>query len=348
MAPLLTICTIAYNQEKFIAQTLEGFVSQRADFEFEAIVADDCSTDSTAKIIAGYAEKYQGIIKPALRDKNIGMTDNFSDILRRATGRYIALCDGDDYWTDPLKLQKQADFLEANPEYAICFHPVEVLTTEGKTVDDFMTRDVPETTDIYDLAKRHYIHTPSVVFRNNPGAIRDFASLKAPYGDYVLHMLNAQYGKIKKLPGSMAVYRQGVGVVTLYSPAYWHTTRYMVLHLLCGYFDDKNRTVHGFLVQTKNGIAANGMRTFFQADNGKGALDFFNGMDNNSKKDLLKYLTTAEGSLVGIHSSRGWRFLQTLYRLGDIFMPAGSRRRRYAEKSLQFLYRSLSHERKSR
>ena len=337
MAPLLTICTIAYNQEKFIAQALEGFVSQRTNFEFEAIVADDCSTDNTAKIIAGYAGKYPGIIKPVLRDKNIGMIGNISDVLYRATGKYIALCEGDDYWTDPLKLKKQVDFLEANPEYAICFHPVKVLTADGKVADGFMTREVPETTDIYELAKGNYIPTPSVVFRNNPGVIRDFALLKSPVGDYVLHVLNAQHGKIKKLPGAMAVYRCGVGVWRSSRPEEYHT----VLRLLCEYFEDKNTNLHGLLVQKKNRIAVNYMKIFFQADNEKRALDFLDNMNDNSKKNLFKYLVNAESSLADIYSSRGWRFLQKLYRYRDVLMPVGSRRWRYVERFHKFLYRLL-------
>lgn len=337
MAPLLTVCTIAYNQEKFIAQALEGIVSQRTDFEFEAIVADDCSTDSTAKIIAGYAEKYPGIIKPVLRNKNIGMIGNSSDVMYRATGKYIALCEGDDYWIDPLKLQKQTDFLEANPEYAICFHPVTVLTEAGNVADGFMTSEVPETTDIYELANGNYIPTPSVVFRNNQEVIRDYALLKSPVGDYVLHLLNAQHGKIKKLPGAMAVYRSGVGVWSSLSQEQY----FAVLRSLCDYFEDKNESLCRLLVKKKNRIAANYLKNIFQANNEKRALDFLNSMDDISKEDLLKYFINAESSLADILSSRGWRFLQKLYRLRDFFLPVGSRRWRFVEKSIKFISRFL-------
>lgn len=338
MPPLLTICTTSYNQEKFIAQTLEGFVKQRTDFEFEAIVADDCSTDGTAKIVAGYAEKYPGIIKPVLRDKNIGMTANFSNVLSKATGKYVAICEGDDYWVDPLKLQKQVDFLEANPEYAICFHPVKVLMTDAKLVDDFITPGASETTDIYELAKGNYIHTPSVVFRNNPDVVRDFVSLKSPLGDYALHMLNAQHGKIKKLPDVMAVYRHGVGLWSAGSPAYTYPTYHTFLCLLCGYFKDKNEVLYRVLVKRRNGSASGYMDFLFQTGDSNGASDIFNVLDDDSKKNLLKYFVSSERSLAAIKSSRGWRFLQILYRFRDTLMPIGSMRWRYLEGSLKFVY----------
>jgi len=313
MEPLLTICTVAYNQEKFITQTLDGFVMQRTDFKFEAIVGDDCSTDGTAKIISDYARKYPEIIKPVLRTKNIGAVSNSSDVLTKATGKYIALCEGDDYWTDPLKLQKQVDFLEANPEYAICFHPVEILTPDGKLEHDFLTRKVPETTDIYDLAKGNYLHTPSVVSRNDPEVVRDFVSLKSPVGDYVFSLLNAQRGKIKKLTGEMAVYRYGVGVWRPYSPEY-HT----VLRLLCEYFQEKDRKVYELLKLKKDRPAANYMRVRFQAGDGNGALVYFEGLDAGSKKDLLRYLVYSENTLFEVHASRGWRSLHFVRRLWDI------------------------------
>lgn len=119
-APVLSVRCLAYNHEKFIRQTLEGFVMQRTDFPFEVIVHDDASTDGTVDIIREYAGKYPGIIKPVYQTENQYSKKNGSvtKAVREVThpnARYIALCEGDDYWTDPYKLQKQVDYLENHP-----------------------------------------------------------------------------------------------------------------------------------------------------------------------------------------------------------------------------------------
>lgn len=123
-APLVSIVCLAYNHEPYIRQCLDGFVMQKTNFRFEALVHDDASTDGTADIIREYAAKYPDIIKPIYQTENqyqkkVGILKTF--LFPRATGKYIAMCEGDDYWTDPLKLQKQVDFLEANPVYSMCF-----------------------------------------------------------------------------------------------------------------------------------------------------------------------------------------------------------------------------------
>ena len=209
---LVSICSLTFNHEAFIEDALKGFLMQKTTFAFEVLIHDDASTDRTQEIIKGYADKYPGIIKPIFQTVNqksifkSGMNPRFN--FPRAKGKYIALCEGDDYWTDPLKLQKQVDFLEANPEFSICFHHVKIYKeNEGTLVEDHKNRDVPEVTDIYELSKRNYIHTPSVIFRKNEMVFDQFIEINSPVGDYVLHMLNAMNGKIKKLPDCMAVYR---------------------------------------------------------------------------------------------------------------------------------------------
>ena len=200
---------ITYNHENFIREAIEGVLMQKTTFPIELIIGEDCSTDKTRKIVVEYFEKYPAIVKPQLPHKNRGMQNNFISIFKATQGKYIAMCEGDDYWADPYKLQKQVDFLEANEEYSICFHPVKVWKENEKTmVDDVITREVPETTTILDLAEGNYIHTPSVVFRKNEEVLDVFENMGSlPVGDYVLHMLNAKYGKIKKLPEVMGVYR---------------------------------------------------------------------------------------------------------------------------------------------
>lgn len=127
----VSIVVATYNQEKYIRQTLESIVSQKANFEFEAIVGDDCSTDNNAQIIKEYAEKYPDIIVPILREKNLGMGGNTLDLMMRATGEYIAFIEGDDYWIDEQKLQKQVDFLDAHPDYCACFGLCHIVDADG-------------------------------------------------------------------------------------------------------------------------------------------------------------------------------------------------------------------------
>ncbi len=212
----VTVITLAYNHEPYIRQCLDGIVMQKTNFAYELLIHDDASTDNTANIIREYEAKYPEIIKPIYQTENQyskggGTIGRF--LYPRATGKYIAFCDGDDYWTDPYKLQKQVDFLEKNEEYSICFHNVKIWKEiEQKMVDDYITKEVPETTTIVDLANGNYIHTPSVMFRYNKKVFDDYFLLQnLPVGDYVLHMLNAKYGKIKKLSDTMAVYRVHAG-----------------------------------------------------------------------------------------------------------------------------------------
>ena len=123
--PVVSICCVAYNHVHFIRQCLDGFVMQKTNFPFEVLIHDDASTDGTQDIIREYEAKYPDIIKPIYQKENqyskgvrVSLVYNYS----RVRGKYVALCEGDDYWTDPYKLQKQVDFLEAHPDYVMCSH----------------------------------------------------------------------------------------------------------------------------------------------------------------------------------------------------------------------------------
>lgn len=119
--PIVSVCIITYNHELYIREAIEGVLMQKTTFPIELIISEDCGPDSTRKIVKEYAAKYPDIIIADLPEKNRGMIDNFHHCVSLAKGKYIALCEGDDYWTDPLKLQKQVDFLEANLEYGLVY-----------------------------------------------------------------------------------------------------------------------------------------------------------------------------------------------------------------------------------
>ena len=116
----VSIVVAAYNEERYIGHTLESILSQKVDFDYEILVGDDCSNDKTADVIRKYAKKYSNI-NPIIREMNMGMTENSMDLIARAQGEYLALIEGDDYWIDEHKLQKQVDFLDSNSDYLACF-----------------------------------------------------------------------------------------------------------------------------------------------------------------------------------------------------------------------------------
>lgn len=213
--PTVSVVVVTYNHQEYIKQCLDAILSQKTNFDFELIIGEDASSDDTRKICQFYQDKYPSIIRLYLRSgkykiwingKVTGRL-NFIESLKSARGKYIAICEGDDYWSDELKLQKQVDFLEKNPDCGICFHEVQVFhqATE-KLIPDTITREVPKITTITELASGNYIHTPSVMIRNNFKIPKWFA--KAPTGDWTLYMIAAGNQKICKLNETMAVYRE--------------------------------------------------------------------------------------------------------------------------------------------
>lgn len=139
--PLVSICCITYNHAQFIRKCLDGFLMQQTDFPIEILIHDDCSTDGTTEIIREYEAKYPDLIFPLYEEENQYQQGKAAEIdfynYRRARGKYIAYCEGDDYWTDPLKLQKQVDFMEANPEYSVCWHRSKQFIVEtGEYIED--------------------------------------------------------------------------------------------------------------------------------------------------------------------------------------------------------------------
>lgn len=118
--PLISVCMITYNHADYIAAALDSILMQNGDFKLEIIIGEDCSTDSTRDILLVYREKYPDIVRLLLHEKNVGMNQNFIQTLQACQGEYIAILEGDDYWIDTLKLQKQLNFLESNPDFTLC------------------------------------------------------------------------------------------------------------------------------------------------------------------------------------------------------------------------------------
>lgn len=212
----LSVVMITYNHERYIRQALDSVLMQDVDFDYEIVVGEDCSTDCTRTTLLEYSERYPGKLRVLLREKNIGAIPNFFSTIETCHSQYIALLEGDDYWTDPRKLRTQVDFLEANPDFAVCFHNA-LGRFEGGGKPDFhyVRADQMETMELEDLLQENVIPTCSAVFRG--GLVRPFPTwvYGLKMGDYPLHILNAQYGKIAYLNETMSVYRiHGGGIWT--------------------------------------------------------------------------------------------------------------------------------------
>lgn len=208
----LSVLMITYNHEKFIEQALRSILMQKTDFPFEIVIGDDCSSDGTRAIILDFAAKYPGKFKLLLHDRNMGMMQNFFSTLKACNSKYIAICEGDDYWIDPEKLQKQVNFLENNANFSMCCHNVFAEEEDGNRSVLWQWDEIKYFT-LSNLANGNFISTPSVVFLKTKFSVLHDKYLEAPFGDFILHLFNARAGNICYMPDIMAVYRihnQGV------------------------------------------------------------------------------------------------------------------------------------------
>lgn len=218
---LVSICCITYNHELYIKDVLDGFVMQKTDFPFEIVISDDCSKDGTRKAIDEYKAKYPEHIRDISPKENMGSMQNFLYVQRSANGKYIALCEGDDYWTDPLKLQKQVDFLESHPDYSLCFTNSMVRFPDHEVIainhvwDTYTIEDIINTNALNTGERGDKIvpcaHTSSVMYRRQECWSPRWMK-KCFIGDEPLFIAMAQYGKAKFINEPMTVYRAGVGV----------------------------------------------------------------------------------------------------------------------------------------
>jgi glycosyltransferase involved in cell wall biosynthesis len=213
----LSVRIITYNHAPFIAQAIESVLRQRTNFDFDIVIGEDASPDGTRVIVADYAKRYPGKIKALFHDrKNViyfrgkpTSRYNFVETLKHCTGEYVALLDGDDFWTSPDKLQQQVDYLDAHKEFAICSHDVVKLYGDGSEKPG----TTPTTSYGFEelLALKNYPPTCSVVYRNQ--LIKEFPEwfYRVMVSDFPLHLLNAQHGRIAHLPKTLATYRQHGG-----------------------------------------------------------------------------------------------------------------------------------------
>jgi glycosyltransferase involved in cell wall biosynthesis len=209
-----------YNQEKYIVEAIEGVINQKAHFKYRLIIGEDCYTDNTREIVKRYEAKYPEKIVVIYHNINIGAYENTKTVFKKCTSEYIALCDGDDYWTDPNKLQTQVDFLEKNRNFVGCFHNTEERYEEDSNKPSFLYCNFKSSMAIgfQSLAYHNLIPTCSVVFRKNLIDKIPAWHSTLKMGDWPLHLLNARHGDYWYIPWVMAVHR-------LHSKSTWNDKR---------------------------------------------------------------------------------------------------------------------------
>ena len=209
-APLVSVCCLTYNHEDTIAQAIEGIVKQETNFAFELIVHDDASTDKTADIIRSYKEQYPDIIVPILQEENQFYKCNLAKefVNPKARGKYIAICEGDDYWTDSLKLQKQIDYMEANPGCTMTFHAIHQLNSDG-TFTSYYPLKKTGVVSTEEVIKRGGLFCPSVslVIRRDICEIWPDFRLATRIYDFPIQVLSAINGEVYYINEAMGVYR---------------------------------------------------------------------------------------------------------------------------------------------
>lgn len=216
MNTLVSICCTTYNHSKYIRDTLEGFLMQKTDFEFEIIIHDDASNDSTLEIIREYEKLYPSIIRIISQNTNkysLGENIYANYLWPNVRGKYISLCEGDDYWSDSQKLQRQVDYIEKNPECSMVSHAVRIVKEDkaptGKILRYSKENTICLTNELIENSGQ-LTQTSSYLFRR--GLIKEFPNwdLDSRVGDYLLVILMASKGEVYYINSIMSCYRIGV------------------------------------------------------------------------------------------------------------------------------------------
>jgi glycosyltransferase involved in cell wall biosynthesis len=214
----VSVLVMTYNHRSFIHQALDSVLEQQASFNYEILISEDCSTDGTREIVQEYQQRHPETVRLLLSERNIRSNAVVVRGIEAARGRYVALLDGDDYWTSPLKLQKQVDFLDSHPECSLCFHNATVVSDrEGFQPWNWTPAGHPQNSTLEDLWMGNFIATCSTMFRKGLiDKVPAWYNAMFPITDWPLHLLNAEHGKIGYIDEVMGAYRYHEG--GYYSP----------------------------------------------------------------------------------------------------------------------------------
>jgi len=289
MKPLLSICCTTFNQEHYVAKTLEGFLKQKTNFPIEIIIHDDASTDYTQNIIKEFAKK-DARIKLILQtenqySQNIKPTANFC--IPMASGKYIALCEGDDYWIDDLKLQKQVDFLESNPEYVVSWTNFKILKDDTIIANDFNYNEAEVTIDFNNLFSPYSTYTLTTVFKKEALNLETYKTLKQSK-DNSLYIMLLQKGKGVFMNFMGAVYRiHDGGVYSLKSEFFKKHSSYLNLKEVTQIIpESKTKNINKILKSLANGAAFAALKSKYTGETLTDVQEDF--MNKHFKKAPLK------------------------------------------------------------
>lgn len=205
--PKVSVVTITYNQAPFVEQAIRSVFAQTTPFVVEHIVADDGSTDGTAEVLQKLAAEYPERLRLVLRDRNVGMMSNFCDAYHQASGEYVVFVEGDDYWTDPSKLQKQVDVMDSRAECSLCFHPAIYVDSQGNPLGIVHPPAFKEYWPIEEVVRGNPVQTCSMMVRRSCVPVLPEFFLRLKLGDWPLCILAACEGRLVCLPDAMSAYR---------------------------------------------------------------------------------------------------------------------------------------------
>ncbi|MBN2693423.1 glycosyltransferase, partial [bacterium] len=210
--PLVSVFMMAYNHEKYIIQAIDSILMQKVDFEYEIVIGEDCSTDQTRDILLSYKKKYPNKFNLLLHEKNVGAMKNQNAVLNACKGKYIAFCEGDDYWIDSNKLQKQVDFLEANSDYGLVYTNYKRFIDKSKQFETIVNNNKYSGNLLNELIINNFIGTLTVLLKKEfivdlEKDCEDLFLQNPKIGDMILWIYLANKTKIHYIDDVTAVYR---------------------------------------------------------------------------------------------------------------------------------------------
>lgn len=222
--PMVSVVMIAYNNARHLPEAIRGVARQRTSFPVELVLCDDASTDETPSLVARFQKEYPGLISYHRNARNLGVQGNYLEAFRHVRGKYLAMCDADDFWTSRDKLATQVAYMETNPDCAVCFHRVMnwFVASGEKSLSNGTADQRRADTTVADLARRNPITNMSVLYRRE---LVDLTSLPLWLSeirllDYAMHMLYASHGKVHFINRTMGVYRQSPQAIWSMTEAY--------------------------------------------------------------------------------------------------------------------------------
>ena len=250
----VSACIITYNHENYIRECLEGAINQIIDYDYEIVISDDKSSDNTLQICLDYASKYPNLIRILPSESNLGMIGNWIKSISNCKGEYIALCEGDDYWTDPLKLQKQVDFLEANPDYSMTFSNFSISDEQGNVIKKYGWEPGPKIINLKTILLNRTPQTLTVVFKSE--YIDEITKKSSNYpirnGDVVLFSLLAKYGSVYYFDEILGNYRQSSnGIWSERSLDYKLKMRFITFKSLLKIFSNDSNATLSILIRLR-------------------------------------------------------------------------------------------------